>query len=97
MPILLISLATIICLLAFAFYLAKKEPLISFCILWFFGNLVIESSILPLALVFEHRNYLPSMMVCLIPVLLVYRYLKMERLRIGLLCLVALLLAFWTE
>jgi tetratricopeptide (TPR) repeat protein len=92
----LISLATIICLLAFAFYLAKRERLISFCILWFFGNLAIESSILPLANIFEHRNYLPSMMVCLIPVLLVYRYLKMDRLRIGLLCLVALLLAFWT-
>jgi tetratricopeptide (TPR) repeat protein len=92
----LISLGAIISLLAFAFYLAKRERLISFCILWFFGNLVIESSILPLALVFEHRNYLPSMMVCLIPSLLVYRYLKTDRLRIGLLCLVAVLLAVWT-
>ncbi|MGD8992282.1 MAG: tetratricopeptide repeat protein [Desulfobacterales bacterium] len=92
----LLSLGAIIGLLTLAFFLAKRERLISFCILWFFGNLVIESSIIPLAIIFEHRNYLPSMMVCLIIALLVYRYLKIEWLRIGLLCLVVLVLAVWT-
>jgi len=28
--------------------------------LWYFGNLVIESSIFPLELVYEHRLYLPA-------------------------------------
>jgi hypothetical protein len=34
--------------------------MISFCILWYFGNLVIESSIFPLEMAFEHRLYLPA-------------------------------------
>jgi tetratricopeptide (TPR) repeat protein len=90
------SLVAIISLLVLAFYLAKRERLISFCILWFFGNLAIESSIVPLAIIFEHRNYLPSMMICLIPVLLAYRYSKIAWLRIGLLCLIVFVLAVWT-
>jgi tetratricopeptide (TPR) repeat protein len=92
----IISIAAVISLLALAFFLFKRERLISFCILWFFGNLVIESSIIPVAIIFEHRNYLPSMMVCLIPTLLVYRYLKIGWLKIGILSLVIFVLAFWT-
>ncbi|MDY6966966.1 MAG: hypothetical protein SVM80_13590, partial [Halobacteriota archaeon] len=34
--------------------------LLCFCIFWFFINLVLESSIIPLEMVFEHRVYLPS-------------------------------------
>jgi tetratricopeptide (TPR) repeat protein len=90
------SLILIISLIALAFYLAKKERLISFCILWFFGNLVIESSIIPLAIIFEHRNYLPSMLVCLIPVVLAYRYIKPDWIKIGLLSAVVLGLCVWT-
>ena len=48
----LLSLVAIIGLIALALYLAKKDRLISFCILWFFGNHLIESSILPLAIIF---------------------------------------------
>ena len=92
----LLSIVGIISLLVLAFYLAKRERLISFCILWFLGNLVIESSIIPLAVIFEHRNYLPSMMVCLIPVLLAFRYVNINWLRIGLLCGIVLVLAIWT-
>jgi len=47
--------------IAFAIYSAKKNPLFSFCILFFFLNHAIESTILPLELIFEHRNYIPSM------------------------------------
>ena len=57
----LISFAIIIILIAAAILIARREPLLSFGILWFFGNLVIESSVIGLELVFEHRNYLPSM------------------------------------
>ena len=39
----------------------KKRPLLSFAVLFFFLNQIIESSIIPLELIFEHRNYLPSM------------------------------------
>jgi len=40
----------------------RKRPLISFCVLFFFINHVIESSFIPLHLIFEHRVYLPSML-----------------------------------
>jgi tetratricopeptide (TPR) repeat protein len=72
----LISIATIIALIAFAFLIGRKEPLLSFGIIWFFGNLMIESSIIGLELVFEHRNYLPTMFAILAIVSLVFRYLK---------------------
>lgn len=58
---------TIICiffifgLIALGVYLVRKKPLFSFSIFWFLGNLVIESSIIPLEIIFEHRLYLPSM------------------------------------
>ncbi len=50
--------------LTLLFYLACKTlrrlPLFGFGVLWFFLTLVIESSVIPLELVFEHRLYLPS-------------------------------------
>jgi tetratricopeptide (TPR) repeat protein len=49
-------------ILGYALYLTKKRPLFSFCILFFFLNHVIESTIFPLELIFEHRNYIPSML-----------------------------------
>jgi tetratricopeptide (TPR) repeat protein len=39
----------------------RRRPLISFAVLFYFLNHVIESSIIPLELIFEHRNYLPSL------------------------------------
>jgi tetratricopeptide (TPR) repeat protein len=45
----------------YAIIIAKRYSLVSFCILWFYGNLALESFILRLDLVFEHRLYLPSM------------------------------------
>lgn len=48
-----------------AFALRKKKPLYSFVILWFFGNLILESSIIPLELVYEYRVYLPSVFLFL--------------------------------
>jgi tetratricopeptide (TPR) repeat protein len=48
--------------ITYAIYLAKKRPLFSFCILFFFLNHAIESTILPLELIFEHRNYIPSLL-----------------------------------
>lgn len=56
----LFSFLLVIGLLAFAVWMAKKNSLVSFCIFWYFGNLVIESSIFPLEMVYEHRLYLPS-------------------------------------
>ena len=43
----------------------KKHPLAAFGILFFFLNHLIESTVLPLELLFEHRSYLPSLFIFL--------------------------------
>jgi tetratricopeptide (TPR) repeat protein len=72
------SLLLILFLLGFAIFRARKYPLISFSILWFFINLLMESTFIKLDLVFEHRLYLPSVMLfLLVPIsgyLLAYRF-----------------------
>ena len=59
-PTTLISILIVAGLIGYSIWKAKKRPVISFCILWYFGNLVIESSIFPLEMVYEHRLYLPA-------------------------------------
>ncbi len=58
------TLAAILIILALVFISlakAKRWPLISFSIIFLFLNHLIEGTVLPLELVYEHRNYLPSM------------------------------------
>ena len=55
------SIIVVFALVGYAIYKLKKWPILSFAILFFFLNHVLESSIIPLELIFEHRNYLPSM------------------------------------
>lgn len=61
-PSTLISMLIIMGLIIYALIKVKKWPLLSYCILFFFINHLIESTILPLELAFEHRNYLPSLL-----------------------------------
>ncbi|WP_139786737.1 tetratricopeptide repeat protein [Desulfamplus magnetovallimortis] len=55
------SILSIIFLIVFAVMLRKKSPALTFAILFFFLNHIIESTFIPLEIVFEHRNYLPSL------------------------------------
>ena len=92
----LLSLAIILALLAVAALTAKREPLISFGILWFFGNLVAESSVIGLELVFEHRNYLPSMLPIFCITALMFKHGKPVWLAALALCAVGILFTAWT-
>ena len=92
----LFCLAGIAALLLVAVYSSKKHRLLSFGILWFLGNLVLESSIIGLEIIFEHRLYLPSMMVCAALPFLVYRHINNRVLAGGLLLLFILVLSIWT-
>ncbi len=92
----LLALLAITGLVAGALWLARKERLISFCLLWYCGNLAIESSIIGLEIVFEHRTYLPSMMISLMTIILVNRYLKSSLLKVAAICSVTLVFAAWT-
>jgi tetratricopeptide (TPR) repeat protein len=55
------SIIVVFALVGYAIYKLKKWPILSFAVLFFFLNHVIESSIIPLELIFEHRNFLPTM------------------------------------
>ena len=55
------AILSILLLIGISLFLVKKRPVIAFAILFFFLNHIIESSIIPLELVFEHRNYMPSL------------------------------------
>ncbi|MEE9912502.1 MAG: hypothetical protein K4571_12345 [Deltaproteobacteria bacterium] len=57
------AILAILLIIGFVFYIARKRPLISFCILFYFLNHVIEGSFVPLELIYEHRNYLPAMLL----------------------------------
>jgi tetratricopeptide (TPR) repeat protein len=51
----------VVFLIALAIKKCRSWPFLGFGVLFFFLNHLIESSIIPLELVFEHRNYIPSM------------------------------------
>ena len=60
-PSTLLAILFIVFILITASYMSRRRPFIAFSILFFFLNHLIESSFIPLELVFEHRNYIPSM------------------------------------
>jgi len=59
-PTTVLSLLFICVIIISVWKVRKKYPLITFGIAWFFVNLLIESTFIPLELMFEHRLYLPS-------------------------------------
>lgn len=53
------SILLIAGLLAAALATHRRWPLLAFASLWYFGGHLLESTVFPLELYFEHRNYLP--------------------------------------
>lgn len=63
------SIIGIIAVSALVPVLYRRQRLLSFAMAWFFINQLIESSVIPLEIIFEHRMYLPGMFLFLPPVL----------------------------
>jgi tetratricopeptide (TPR) repeat protein len=59
-PTTFLSLTLLGFVLLWSFRRRKRYPLVVFGVFWYFLNLLIESTVIPLELVFEHRLYLPS-------------------------------------
>lgn len=91
----LASITAVLTLCMLNYKAGRKNPIFSFCLLWFLGQLVIESSVISLDLVFEHRLYLPSMLLFLIPVMSIRKKIKFPWQHLFLASLV-LILALWT-
>ncbi|MCA1765093.1 MAG: tetratricopeptide repeat protein [Desulfobulbaceae bacterium] len=96
-PTTLLSILVIIALLTTSVLCARRERLLSFCILWFLGNLLIESSVIGLEMVFEHRTYLPTVLVSMVMVTILYRSVANIRLRRAVLALMMLVGTVWTH
>ena len=59
----LASIVGIAALLVAALKLRVRQPVAAFAVLWFFAAHLLESTFIPLELVFEHRNYQASIAV----------------------------------
>lgn len=55
------AILAVLVLIGLGCALLRKRPVLGFCILFFFLNHVVESSFIGLELIYEHRNYLPSL------------------------------------
>ena len=60
LPTTILSVLFLGALLGVGLALRSRQPLICFGIWWFFANLLVESTFLPLEMIYEHRIYLPS-------------------------------------
>ena len=93
----LLCLVSIVALLALSISWARKKRLISFSILWFFINLIIESSFIGLEMIFEHRLYLPMVGFSLLVAYSVFHYLPNRRtLTAGLCVIIIMVLGYGT-
>jgi hypothetical protein len=59
----------------------RTRHVLLFCVLWFLWGQVLESTVLPLSLMFEHRNYLPGYGIILGYNLLIIGYLYTSEIR----------------
>ena len=57
------ALLAVLALIASGLLLRRRAPALSAALLFFFAGQLIESSTIPLELYFEHRNYLPAMLL----------------------------------
>ncbi len=81
-------------LIALGIIYMKKRPIISFCVLWFFITLSVESSLIPIRdAIFEHRLYLPMFGFALFLVYIFFIFLSKRH---TLTFLVLIVLAFGT-
>ena len=58
-PVTLLAVAGWIVALGAAIRVRRRQPVFAFAVLWYLGAHLLESTTLPLELVFDHRNYVP--------------------------------------
>lgn len=95
-PTTILSIVMVLMLFAAAVYGAKRHRLFSFCILWFLGTLVIESSVVAIEIIYEHRLYLPSVMVFLLAVYLAWEGIRYKKAVAAGLVILACVFSMWT-
>lgn len=90
------ALIGLIALVVACISLWRRQPLLVFGIAWFFGGQLMESTVFPLELAYEHRCYLPDMGLILAVMSLVYPLAPASRLKLPRYVLIAGMLCFCT-
>jgi len=75
-PTTLLCLLLLLGLIIFAVLSVRRQRLLSFCIIWFFLQLTIESSFIGLEIIFEHRLYLPMVGVSIAAAYILFRLVQ---------------------
>ncbi|MEW6078971.1 MAG: tetratricopeptide repeat protein [Thermodesulfobacteriota bacterium] len=76
---------------------ARGNRLFSFAILWFLGVLAVESSVIGLAMLVEHRTYLPSVFPFMAMVCVLMQRIAPRRLAMATIVLLIAVCGFWTR
>ena len=92
----MLSLVVLVALTWLSLAKAKENRLLFFGILWFLINLVLESSLIPLEIIFEHRTYLPYVFLILAIVQFAFSRIGKKNIVIGFMSVVVLFFSFWT-
>lgn len=92
----LAALIALVGLAGLAVYTARRYRLLSFAIWWYLINLVIESSVIPLEIIFEHRTYLPFMMMFVVFAAFFGQLVRESQWRLIIIGLLVLVMSFWT-
>jgi len=96
----LISFLIIMVVIYAAFRLAKNQRLLSFCLCWLIGNFMIEFISTPLFFpqetIFEHRTYLPSMLVGLFAIIFLLKIIKQVNFTAIIYCAIIIIFSIWT-
>lgn len=91
------SFAAIAAVAGIAVYLFKKDRLLSFALVWLLGNLVIESSVIGIEIIYEHRMYLPFAFLFLIILIQVFYRFKNSRAAVWGLIVCVIILTGWSH
>jgi hypothetical protein len=78
-PTTILSILTILGSLAAAWRWRRCFPVAGIAVIWYLSNHLLESTFLPLEISFPHRNYLPTAMIFLVPVVALIKYQGTQR------------------
>lgn len=91
----LTSLVGLAGLMVLCLCLRQRQPLVALGIAWFLCGQLIESTVIPLELAYEHRNYLPDLGLLLAVFSLVFPLAETAALRLPRYTLLVIALAFY--
>lgn len=92
----LLSVVAIIALLVVSIYAKRRYPFLTLAISFYFIGHVLESTVFPLELYFEHRNYLPAFFLFLPIAQAIVCWPSKKRVSIGIACCWLAVLSFFT-